>query len=730
MGIPELACRGRQEASKWLDRLGAPGSPDCRAQGNLRKKIAAGPRQAEIHVRVREGDLDGAAVALLDRYREDAPGRFFEGAMSEQTPTLLATDIPGARDQVIAAADAVCQGRFDLLGYRGLVFGDPVDWHLDPVSGRRAPLVHWSQLNPLDSDVVGDNKVVWELNRHQWLIHLGQAYRLTGDECYAERFAGYVREWMGANPPGMGINWASSLEVALRLISWCWALHLFRTSEALSPKLFVRMLDGMWAHASHVERYLSYYFSPNTHLTGEALGLLYAGVVFPELQAAGRWRELGARILAEQIEQQVFPDGVYFEQSTCYQRYTVEIYLHFLGLGRRNGVAIPTAVGERVQRMVDFLLALCCPDGSMPQVGDADGGCLLPLAARAPDDFRGVLSTAAVFFGRRDYAWAAGSLAPETLWLLGEAGAKAFAALTPAAPASAPSRLFADGGYAVMRGGWDRHAHHLIYDVGPLGCPVSGGHGHADLLSIQCSVFGEPYLVDPGTSCYTADRDWRDFFRSTAAHSTVAIDGVGQATPAGPFAWGARPRVRLRRWVSTEAYDLADAEHDGYRCLSDPVCHRRRVLFVKPRYWVVVDDLEGAAEHRFELRFQFAPMRVTVGPDLWARAYGRRGHGLLIRTFATVPLKAEILEGALASVQGWVSPDYGQRRPAPVLIYSAVAHLPLRIVTLLLPAGGPLASPPAVSPLMERGPGPVGLVFANSQETVRFDEQECAVGGR
>ena len=730
MGIPELASRGRQEASKWLDRLGAPGSLDCRPQGILRRKIAAGPGQAEVPVRVREWDLEGAAVALLDRFREVAPGRFFEGAMSEQTPTLLGTYIPGARDLVMAAADAVCQGRFDLLGYRGLVFGDPVDWHLDPVSGRRAPLVHWSRLNPLDPDVVGDNKVVWELNRHQWLIHLGQAYRLTGDERYAERFAGYVGEWMEANPPGVGINWASSLEVALRLISWCWALHLFRASRALSPRLFVGMLDGIWAHASHVERYLSYYFSPNTHLTGEALGLFYAGVVFPDFRAARRWRDLGLRILVQQSERQVLPDGVYFEQSTCYQRYTVEIYLHFLILAARNGVAVPAAVGQRVQRMVDFLLAIHHPDGSIPQIGDADGGSLLPPAARSPDDFRGLFSTAAAFFRRSDYAWAAGSRAPETIWLLGEAGLKAFAALTPAAPAPAPSRLFADGGYVAMRSGWDRHAHHLIYDVGPLGCPVSGGHGHADLLSIQCSVFGEPYLVDPGTCFYTMDRDWRDFFRSTAAHSTVAIDGVGQATPAGPFAWGARPRVRLRRWVSTETFDLADAEHDGYRCLPDPVGHRRRVLFVKPRYWVVVDDLEGAAEHRVELRFQFAPMRVTLGPDLWARAHGSRGHGLLIRAFATVPLKAEIREGQVAPIQGWVSPDYGQRRPAPVLIYSAAARLPLRIVTLLLPVGEPLASPPAVSPLMEQGPGPVGLVFANSQETVRFDEQEFVVSGR
>src|SRR5207247_1984020 len=108
-----------------------------------------------------------------------------------------------------------------------------------------------------------------------------------------------------------------------------------------------------------------------------------------------------------------------------------------------------------------------------------------------------------------------------------------------------------------MRSGWGARAHHLVFDVGPLGCPINAGHGHADLLSIQCSVFGQPCLVDAGTYGYTAEPRWRDFFRGTAAHSTVVVDGCGQADPAGPFKWDTRPRARLHRWLSTDAFDLA-----------------------------------------------------------------------------------------------------------------------------------------------------------------------------
>src|SRR5439155_25503326 len=145
--------------------------------------------------------------------------------------------------------------------------------------------------------------------------------------------------------------------------------------------------------------------------------------------------------------------------------------------------------------------------------------------------------------------------------LLGTSGLSTFQALRLAPPVTDPSRLFREGGYCVMRSGWEDTAHQLIFDAGPLGCPLSGGHGHADLLSVQCAVFGEPCLVDPGTYSYSGDAAGRDFFRGTVAHSTVVVDGEPQARPAGPFQWRTRPLARLRQWRSTPEFDLADAEH-------------------------------------------------------------------------------------------------------------------------------------------------------------------------
>jgi hypothetical protein len=710
MSWPELATRGRQELARRVDRW-QPARDGRERPWWVLDRLAPGVlREAGAGPGASSGP-EVMAGRLLEHFRQAGADGFFEGAVSPASPGVLERRMPGAHAATLASAASVLRGRFDLLGYRGLSFGDPIDWHLDPVSGRRAPLVHWSRLDPLDFDVVGDSKVVWELNRHQWLVELGQAYRLTGDERLARAFLGAVRTWLDANPPGLGINWASSLEVALRLVSWCWALHLFRGSPALTPELFAEILGSVWRHAAHVERYLSHYSSPNTHLTGEALGLFYAGLVFPVLRRAARWRDMGARILVTESERQVLADGVHFELSTQYHRYMVETYLHFVILAARHDLAVPAGVTERLGRMLDFLLAVRRPDGSLPQIGDADGGWLLPLSRRAPDDARGIFATAAGLLGRADCAWAAGGEAAETLWLLGPGGLETLRAIIPAPPGAPLTRVFTESGYVVMRSGWERDAHQLVLDAGPLGCPVSGGHGHADLLGIQLVAFGEPCLVDPGTHCYTASRQWRDHFRSSAAHSTVTIDGHSQAEPAGWFAWQERPRARLRRWVSTPVLDLADAEHTAYRRLPDPVTHRRRVVWVKPRYWVIVDDLAGAAEHAVEVRFQCAPLDVRVDPTLWGRVRGARGRGLLLRAFATVPLKAEVRTGEPAPIAGWVAPDYGRLEPAPVLVYSTVAGLPLRIVTLILPVPDPSGAPPAVSPLLDGGPGPSGLVF-------------------
>jgi glycosyltransferase involved in cell wall biosynthesis len=668
MPASEVAGRLRQECAKLRDRLATPPSSSPSAVLQRHAPALANPDVA------------------IDWLRRIAPARFFAGAAAAATSDVISDRFADHAGAVVAEAERLLGQRFDLLGYRQLSFGVPIDWYLDPVHGRRAPFVHWSRIDPLDAGTCGDSKVIWELNRHQWMVRLAQAYALSREERYAGAIVTHVDAWLDRNPPQRGINWASSLEVAFRLMSWCWTLLLIRDSRHMSGGWLTRVLASVWQHAEHIRRYLSRYFSPNTHLTGEALGLFYAGTLFTEFDRAARWRASGERILLDESRRQITGDGLHFEQATCYHLYTVEIYLQFLLLSTRAAsTTVRPELAARTELMVDAMLSLRQPDGRLPAIGDDDGGSLLPLTRRERGDARGACAVAAALFRNPDFAWAAGGPAPELGWLIGPDGVSAFDAIAPAPPAKSSSHVLPSSGYAVLRSGWESDAHQLIVDIGPLGCPVSGAHGHADLLSVQCVVGGQPILVDAGTGAYTGAPEWREHFRSTAAHSTLIVDGRSQAGTDGPFGWTDRPAARLRAWQTTATAGMVDAEHDAYGTVAGPIRHRRRVIFVTPFYWVIVDDVAGAGRHDVTLQFQCAPIDAALVGEGWARASAPGGPSLWIAPRSSTPLSLSIACGEAQPLRGWVSADYGRCEPAPLIAAAATVDLPWRALTVLVP---------------------------------------------
>jgi hypothetical protein len=700
----EIAFRGRQEVYKAVERLSPPPGrtpPPCRFDHS------ACDESLRALLQDRDNWSSGASAGDLQRILQDKfAARFFAGLAEDWLRDApLAQGEDGFSEEargLIARADAICGAKFEILGYGALSYGHPVNWDLDPVAGKESPRIHWSRIDPLNPEQVGDSKVVWEVNRHQWLLDLGQAWRLTGDDRYAECFITLVTEWMDRNPYAQGINWSSALEAAMRSLSWCWALGLFRDSAALTPERFQAILGGLQRHAGFIERYLSRYFAPNTHLTVEALALYTIGTLFPELRGAGRWRDVGRRVLLEQLPLHVPDGGVYFEQSTRYQYYTVEIYLHFAILADRNGDELPSSVRETLAELLHFLVHARRPDGTVPQIGDTDGGWLCPLLRREVGDYRGLFSTGAVLLGDAQLAWAAGSFAHETFCLLGNGALGRWAQLAPEPPMPQKLGIHGAGDYVILRSSWADDAHHLIFDTGSFGCPYSGAHGHADLLAIQCSAFGENYLVDPGTGCYTAGSQWREYFRSTGAHSTVRVDGQDQAETRGPFAWVDRPPAQLLDTKDRPGLQYAAAQHEAYSRLQDPVRHLRRVWLVDSTLWLIVDDLLGATRHSVELRFQFAPLPVQIDGDGWVRAQGAAS-SLLMRTFSSTELRAALVSGALSPPAGWYSPNYGKQIPAPMLTLEADAELPLRLATLVIPARDPNPQTPAVETTFTSG---------------------------
>jgi hypothetical protein len=594
----EIRTRGGQAFAVYSEQIGLTG------------KL---PSDAEFYSLLDENYFGGQKISadvLLEKFYQNSFVSFFPSFAEKDKTLELFHRHFGEKSAryFIEKAERVVEGKFDLLGYKNLDFGVAVDWHFEPVSGKRSPIKHWKQFDELDAEETGDKKIVWELNRHQHFFTLGVAFWLTGDEKFAATFVRHLESWMEQNPPGTGVNWFSSLEVAFRSISWVWAFNFFKNSNSVTPEFFQKTLKFLFLHARHIEKYLSTYYSPNTHLTGEALGLYYLGTQFPFFKRAEHWREKGEGILFAELDRQILPDGVYFEQATWYQKYTADFYTHFLILKTLADEQTPPQMQDKLygklSKMLDFLMYITRPDGTTPLIGDDDGGKILPLGNSRPDDFRAALSTGAVLFERGDYKFAAGELAEETLWLLGLEGVLAFDTLRAKKPEK-NSADFTDGGYFVMRDGWTETDNYLLARGGNLG-GLSGAHAHADSLSIILAVGGRSVLTDAGTYTYHESEEMRDRFRSSQAHNTLTVDDQSSSIPGGKFSWRSKAETTVKNWISKDRFDFFEASHNGYERLPDnPVTHARSVLFLKNDYWIMRDFVKTSGRHDYRLNFQF-----------------------------------------------------------------------------------------------------------------------------
>jgi hypothetical protein len=264
--------------------------------------------------------------------------------------------------------------------------------------------------------------------------------------------------------------------------------------------------------------------------------------------------------MVQQLARQVRPDGVYFEQSSAYHRYTADFYTHLLILLRKSASTAESdlaTIEDKLKALLDHLMYITRPDGTTPLFGDDDGGRLLSFDSRAANDFRATLSTGAVLFARGDYKFVAGELAEETFWLLGPEGARIFESVEAEKP-SLQSKDFPDGGYFVMRDGWDEKANYLLFDCGPHGTS-NCGHAHADALAIEVAAYGQPTLIDPGTYTYTGSKEERDHFRSSGSHNVLLVDGEPSSLPDGPFSWKTIARCEPLSWINERRFDLSPA---------------------------------------------------------------------------------------------------------------------------------------------------------------------------
>jgi hypothetical protein len=582
---------------------------------------------------------------------------------------LLRHHLPEQVEGILQQSEKILQHRFNLLGYHDLDYGSPIDWHLDIVHGKRAPRKMFHRVAYLDFQEVGDSKVTWELNRHQHLVTLAKAYRLTGDQRYADEILRQWRHWWAENPYAVGINWASSLEAAFRSVAWLWTYHLLQGAPGL-PNFRDEWLRGLALHGRHIERYLSTYFSPNTHLLGEGVALFFLGVLCPELNAAERWKSVGWRIVLEEAKRQVQADGFHFEQSAYYHVYALDFFLHSAVLASVNDIPIPKEFEEAIEKMLAALYLLG-RGGPPPRLGDDDGGRLFNPERNGSDHLLDPLATGAILFNRGDYKAAAVQLREETVWLLGPQGVRRWDQLETT-PIDMNSAALEQSGLYLLTS--KKPATQLAVDAGPQGTQ-SGGHGHADALSVTLQSQQHSLLIDPGTYEYAGEGPERNRFRGTAMHNTLRIDGEDQAEPGTAFSWRGLTHAKVEQWIQGKHFDLLVASHDGYQRLVQPVTHRRWVVSLKNGMYLVRDLVEGQGRHQLDLAWHLGQEMQLVEENVF-RVKGA-SHGLALLPVQGSGWAEEVRKDS------W-SPAYGQKAPMTVVTFSTAMDVPAEFAILLV----------------------------------------------
>jgi hypothetical protein len=530
-----------------------------------------------------------------------------------------------------AIAEDASRGRFTELGLT-LELGVVPDW--------------------ITTDFPADEewRIAW--GKFYFGLDLAAAFGATGEPHYQRAWEQLVASWIDQVPIGV----ESTDTVARRLLNWIYAWNRLADAPAftgLDGDLSTALIDSCAAQAAWLRGHLT---PARNHRTLELYSLFVVALALPPLDADGESLEFALQELDRNLATDFRADGVHIESSTHYHLVALRSFVGLRENARRFALELPAGFDKRLERALDFAMHCHRPDGQIPALSDSDSGSYAEL-----------LELAADLLDRPDYLYAA----------------------TRGARGTRPRGRhvsFPAGGYHVQRSGWGEgavpfaHERFLIFDCGPLG---EGGHGHYDLLSVEIAAGGRPLVLDPGRYTYhEGDPNLRHWFKGTAAHNTVCVDGLDQSPYFRRKPRGAIAEADFRGRTTVPGLDVlwGAATSPCYEAR-----HARRVLFVAGEYWVFEDRLWGQRPHRYDQRWHLAP-DAQGAVELRAD-----GHGALALAPGLALIFAPGVELALEA--GWYAPAYGIRHPAPVLSATRDGALDATLITLAVPLVGGVAPP-------------------------------------
>lgn len=596
-------------------------------------------------------------------------------AQTEMPHVDLERIYPCDQTRILNAAEHAIAHKVDLLGSGPVEMGAEIDWQRDYKTGHRWVHAYCRDIEYNNPDRPSDVKFPWELSRMQWMMPLGQAYLLTGDERYALAARDLLSHWISENPYAGSVNWSCTMEVALRIHTWTWFFHVFKHSTAWAETAFrERFLQSLFLHGDFTTRNLEKSDINGNHYTADAAGLVIAGLFFGSGSAAQHWLKLGWDILCDEMPRQVFPDGVDFEASVPYHRLVQELFLISAIYRLRYGLDVPEWYRDRLIAMARFTAAYSRPDGSVPLWGDADDARALPFGGQSINDHRYLLGLVGTAFDVKDLRAGFSGPRSEILWLMG-ADAASTLPDREILDHDQSSIAFPDGGFYVLRNRRD----HVFVDCGPLGLGGRGGHGHNDLLSFEAVLDGVHLISDCGAYLYTADYQERNNFRSTAYHNTPQVDGEEINRFVRPdYLWFLHNDAshEVREVSFGPNTDRLVLSHGGYRRLKSPVTPVRSFELNHAEHRLTIrDEFKGEGEHQLEI-----PLHLASGVEVNRQEPGHLVLQVEKRSFSLAWDATSMWNLRIES--GRISPSYGVSLPSTTLIWRHTGPLSTLAVSL------------------------------------------------
>jgi hypothetical protein len=545
------------------------------------------------------------------------------------------------------SAERLDRGEFILLN-REQKLGYPVQW------------------NPQDSTRL------WRYNLHyfDYALDLGVLAKWRRDEKAGDTLRKLIDDWIASNPVGVGAGW-HSYPISRRIVNWLQAGSLASGAIDWDRKGFRKTwTQSVFQQTLFLEDHLEVDLSGN-HLLANGKALFFAGVFWGS-EVGSRWREIGQSLLWQGLKDQILEDGGHYERSPMYHAIVLQDYLQVIHLLHVEGHQTPPRVRERLILMADFLHSMLHPDGRIALFADAAFG----IAYESSD-----VLAAAEHLLEVSGRWAGTVPGP-------------FCSLVqvPSGTATGASNLFTAKSSSLTATGYFSlgdvlEGDKLIVDGKPMGPDFLPAHGHCSLFSYELSIAGERFIVDSGVQEYEAG-PWREYWRSTRAHNTVSVDGAEQSEIWASFRVGQRTSLQGRTYLQRGLSAIFVGLHRGFAGQKQPTPHRRFIVALPRRRWVILDEVFGAGNHTVQSFIHLAPDIVCRPEDQMVSLRSTLREMRLYPWFENAGSGARVacVRGQTEPVQGWYAPEFGKVFPNPVVVLSLSSALPARFGYLLAPA--------------------------------------------